>query len=204
MLTPRCAHGPNGACPHCLPPSEEEFDKRREEPLNKAVAFNAKAAERSKVTAGAEAGEMEWLCRHRPDAMCLNCAPLRKGEKVELEMLCQHAPDARCINCLPPDSKVDGRKHISYGEMLEEAKSRCSHPFSATCVHCAGPSDRRYKLKPGCAKHAAWPRGICLEWCVSSHLLLAVVRRTTSLSARQPVAALCFTWLNSFLCLHCP
>ena len=43
-------------------------------------------------------GDMEWLCRHRADAMCTNCAPLRKGEEVQLPMLCLHGPSGRCTN----------------------------------------------------------------------------------------------------------
>jgi hypothetical protein len=162
-LTPRCQHGAGGACHHCLPPSDDDFASAKAEPLNKAGRFAARHLAKSSATAGQLSGDMEWLCRHRPDAMCVNCAPLRKGEAVELPMLCLHGPEGRCTNCLPPDTTVDNRKFITWGEHAERRKARCEHAYSAVCVNCAPPALPRYALKPGCGRHPAWPRGICLD-----------------------------------------
>lgn len=162
-LTPRCQHGPGGACHHCLPPSEEDFAAKKNEPLNKAGRFAARHIEKSAASSAELSGDMEWLCRHRPDAMCVNCAPLHKGDKVELPMLCLHGPEGRCTNCLPPDTTVDNRKFITHGEWLERRKARCEHSFTASCVNCAPPRDVSYVMKPGCGRHPPWPRGICLD-----------------------------------------
>ena len=169
VVTPLCAHGPRGACPHCLPPSDDDYKAPKLAPLNKAVGISS-AAGASTVRVGDEAQDMEWLCRHAPHQMCPNCAPLEKGEKVELSMLCQHEPHQMCTNCLPPDSVIVGRKHSSYGEWVESLRALCSHSFGATCIHCAPPTSYRYKLKLGCARHKAWPAGVCFEWC-ESHVL---------------------------------
>ena len=58
---------------------------------------------------------------------------------------------------------MDHRKFISWGEWLEARQSRCEHAFSASCMHCAPPRAVSYRMKPGCGRHPAWPRGICLD-----------------------------------------
>jgi nuclear protein localization family protein 4 len=131
----------------------------KNEPLNRAGGRHS-----GRSTAGENlSGDLEWLCRHRPDQMCVNCAPLRKGEKVELEMLCLHGPEGRCTNCLPPDSTVDDRKFITYDEWMERRRAKCEHSFSATCVNCVTPSQQSFKMKPNCTKHLPWPKGLCSE-----------------------------------------
>lgn len=161
-LTSRCAHGPRGACPHCVPVTDEDVEKKKNEPLNKAARFNPRHAERSSAPTELD-GEMEWLCQHRPDAMCINCAPLKKGEKVKLEMLCLHGPGGRCINCLPPDTKVENRKYITYGEWVEQSRAKCEHSFKATCVNCAPPGTQSHTVKLDCKKHRPWPHGLCSD-----------------------------------------
>jgi len=158
-LTARCAHGPKGACQHCDPVTQSDINALKAGPLNKA---GGRHAERS-TKMDELSGDLEWLCRHRPDAMCINCAPLKKGEKVELEMLCLHGPEGRCINCLPPDSTVDDRKFLTFDEWLEKRRAKCEHSFSATCVNCVSPSQISYKLKPNCPKHRPWPDGLCSD-----------------------------------------
>ena len=117
--------------------------------------------------AGAEGADVDipWLCQHRPDAMCVNCAPLRKKGEAEapLEMLCLHGPDARCINCLPAASTVGDRKFVTYDEWIEKQRSKCEHAFSAVCVNCMPPSDVVYCLKPNCPRHKPWPGGLCSD-----------------------------------------
>lgn len=162
VLTERCAHGPHGACQYCAGATDEELRAAKEGPLNKTdVARHAAKSAASGADAGT--GDIEWLCRHRPDQMCVNCAPLHKGEEVKLEMLCNHAPGARCINCLPPDTVVAGRKYQTYDEYREHLRDKCSHSFAATCVNCAPPGELSYKLKPDCGRHKPWPGGICLD-----------------------------------------
>jgi len=58
---------------------------------------------------------------------------------------------------------VEGRKYITYDEWLERARDKCSHAFSAVCVNCAPPSQRRYKLDLTCTKHKPCPAAICLD-----------------------------------------
>lgn len=163
VLTARCAHGPHGACQYCAGATDEELRAAKAGPLNKTDVARHAAVSAAAAAGGEMTGDIEWLCRHRPDQMCVNCAPLHKGEEVKLEMLCNHAPGARCINCLPPDTLVSGRKYLTYDEFRERARDKCSHSFAATCVNCAPPSDVSYKLKLGCARHKPWPGGICLE-----------------------------------------
>lgn len=148
-----------------MPPSEADFKAKSAEPLNKAGrhAGGARHLARASASAGELSGDMAWLCRHRPDAMCVNCAPLVAGDKVELPMLCQHGPEGRCTNCLPPATTVDNRKFITWGEACERRAARCEHAFNAVCVNCAAPSGPSYRMKPGCGRHPAWPRGICLD-----------------------------------------
>lgn len=128
-------------------------------PLNKAGGRHVeKSSAPDSLT-----GDLEWLCRHRPDQMCVNCAPLKKGEKVDLEMLCQHGPEGRCVNCLAPDSTVDDRKFVTYDEWIEKRKAKCEHAFNATCVNCVSPSQVSHKMKSNCAKHRPWPAGLCSD-----------------------------------------
>jgi len=68
-LTARCGHGPRGACQHCAPASDAELAAASAALLNKAAAWNARAAERSTATAGAPAAALPWLCAHAADAM---------------------------------------------------------------------------------------------------------------------------------------
>jgi nuclear protein localization family protein 4 len=131
----------------------------REGPLNKAAGRHA---ERSSAP-GTLSGDLEWLCRHRRDQMCVNCAPLAAGDRVDLEMLCLHGPEGRCINCLPPDSTVDDRKFITYDEWMERRRAKCEHAFSAVCVNCLPPSAVSYRLKANCAKHRPYPAGLCSD-----------------------------------------
>ncbi len=35
-LTPRCTHPPSGACQYCMPPTDEDFEKKKAQPLNAA------------------------------------------------------------------------------------------------------------------------------------------------------------------------
>ena len=97
-LTPRCTHGVGGVCMYCCPPTEADYAQKKEELLNAAGRYAPRHTAKSSVTIHGEGADMEWLCRHRPDAMCTNCAPLRKGDTVPLPMLCQHGPDAKCTN----------------------------------------------------------------------------------------------------------
>ena len=97
-LTARCQHGAGGGCHHCLPPTDEELRAPRSGPLNKAGRYASRHLETSAASAEQLSGDMEWLSRHRADAMCTNCAPLRKGEEVQLPMLCLHGPSGRCTN----------------------------------------------------------------------------------------------------------
>eukprot|EP01029_Cantina_marsupialis_P027591 TRINITY_DN773066_c0_g1_i1.p1 TRINITY_DN773066_c0_g1~~TRINITY_DN773066_c0_g1_i1.p1 ORF type:complete len:555 (-),score=135.14 TRINITY_DN773066_c0_g1_i1:184-1848(-) len=130
--TPHCTHGPNGRCLHCLPPSEETKN----------------------------GDNLEWMCNHPDDKMCLNCMPLKKGDKVELEMLCQHGPEGRCINCLPPDV-IKNKKHMSFEEYLAEKRAKCNHSEGTVCVNCTPPSMVSYRIKPDCGKHKPWPEALC-------------------------------------------
>ena len=97
-LTARCQHGAGGGCHHCLPPTEEELRAPRAGPLNKAGRYAPRHLDKSSAAAGDLSGDMEWLCTHRADAMCTNCAPLHKGDPVQLPMLCLHGPSGRCTN----------------------------------------------------------------------------------------------------------
>jgi nuclear protein localization family protein 4 len=136
----------------------------KQEPLNKAGRYAARHAEKSVAAADDLTGELEWLCRHRDDQMCVNCAPLIPGEKAaKMEMLCRHGPKGQCVNCLPPDSAVDNRKFQSYQEWLDKRKARCEHSFAATCVNCAAPPEPVYRLKLNCGRHRPWPAGSCLH-----------------------------------------
>jgi len=134
--------------------------------LNKAGGRHAERSAASLAdAANASSGtDIEWLCQHRPEAMCVNCAPLRKpGEKEHLEMLCLHGPGGQCVNCLPPDTTVDDRKFVTYDEFIEKRKAKCEHAFSAMCVNCMPPSQVRYALKMDCGRHKPWPGGLCTD-----------------------------------------
>jgi hypothetical protein len=170
VLTERCTHGPHGACQYCAGATDDEIRALKNNTINKTTVERHVAKSEATAATGDVKGDVEWLCRHRPDQMCVNCAPIASGEKVELPMLCQHGPEGKCVNCLTPDTTVDGRKFVTYDEWLESARAKCSHSFSATCVNCAPPSDVRYKLKEGCQRHKPWPGGICLEWYAPTHL----------------------------------
>lgn len=164
QLTARCTHGPNGMCSHCITITDDDLKALKEEPLNKAARFAPRHVERSAAAGANEVtGDLEWLCRHRPDQMCINCAPLKKGEKVELEMLCLHGPGGRCTNCLPPETTVTDRKYITYGEWDGARRARCEHGPSAMCPNCTPPAAVSYKLKANCAKHRPWPGGLCSD-----------------------------------------
>jgi len=114
---------------------------------------------RSEVKSDAMAGA--WLCNHPEWQVCLNCAGAEKGQVVELEMLCQHGPDARCTNCIPDEEKVEGRKHLTFGEFMKKKRDRCEHAFNAVCINCMPPSEICYKMKEKCDKHKPWPLGLC-------------------------------------------
>jgi nuclear protein localization family protein 4 len=150
-------------CTYCTVITDDDLKNLKEEPLNKAARFAPRHVEKSIATgaAGNVTGDLEWLCRHRPDQMCINCAPLQKGDKVELEMLCQHGPTGRCTNCLPTDTTVTDRKYITYAEWDGARRAKCEHGPSAMCPNCTPPAAVSYKLKSNCSKHRPWPAGLC-------------------------------------------
>ena len=164
QLTSRCQHGDKGACQHCSGATEADMEAHKKTTLlNKAGGRHAErsAASLADATSGTD---IEWLCQHRPEAMCVNCAPLRKpGEKEHLEMLCLHGPGGQCVNCLPPDTTVDARKFVTYDEFIEKRKAKCEHAFSSMCVNCMPPSQVRYALKQDCPRHKPWPGGLCTD-----------------------------------------
>lgn len=140
-LTPRCTHGANGMCTYCTTITDEDMLKVKEEPLNKASRFAPRHVEKSAVSSSDLTGDLQWLCTHRPDQMCVNCAPLKKGDKVDLEMLCQHGPGARCTNCLAPDSTVTDRKYITYtGEWRARGWRVAGAPCVTLCASLLPPA----------------------------------------------------------------
>jgi nuclear protein localization family protein 4 len=146
--------------------TDDDMKQLKEESINKVGKFASRHLEKAAATAaesGPLSGDLEWLCSHRPDQMCINCAPLKKGDRVDLEMLCQHGPSGRCTNCLPLDAGLAGRKFMPYKEWDAARRARCEHAFSAVCVNCTPPSAVSYKFKPGCGKHRPWPGGLCSE-----------------------------------------
>jgi nuclear protein localization protein 4 homolog len=167
QLTSRCQHGDKGACQHCSGATEADMEAHKKTTLlNKAGGRHAErsAASLADASSASSGTDIEWLCQHRPEAMCVNCAPLRKpGEKEHLEMLCLHGPGGQCVNCLPPDTTVDDRKFVTYDEFIEKRKAKCEHAFSAMCVNCMPPSQVRYALKQDCSRHKPWPGGLCTD-----------------------------------------
>jgi len=162
-LTPRCNHGPRGACPHCLgvEPGMENKVQGKCNHGPSATCIHCSA------TIKAQTKELPtWLCTHPDTVFCPKCLPPEDPNAPKtLACSCDHSKGQECSRCSipPPTMKVD---KIPFARYLDEKKGMCKfkHGPNVTCAMCVPPSLPSFVGKKDCTKgHQPWPAGVCLS-----------------------------------------
>lgn len=138
-LTPRCQHGPRGACPHCMgaEPGRENEVKGKCTHGPGAVCIHCSA------TVKAQGKDLPtWLCTHPSTVFCPKCIPQQSEEEKLKPMSCEcdRSKGQECSRCMPtqPTVKVD---KIPFARWLDDKRAMCKfkHGDAVTCPMCIPP-----------------------------------------------------------------
>ena len=176
-LTPRCQHGPRGACPYCM------------------------TASRTAPLVGRCQHGPNTTCIH-----CQKFIKDTADSTTPAAWLCNHPDTAFCPLCLPPaevtEQKTPKVDVIPYKRFLQDKTALCKykHGPTVTCAYCAPPPFPSFQQKRDCDKgHLPYPNGVCLS-CAPPNATLRVqkYRHVDSVSLEARVIQPFYTsWVRS-------